>query len=240
MKKPHGDAESSEARGEETVRNLRGIPLQSRAALFIRHSAREEGLTEDRNTSPEESWQLTPQGRVHARQFGRKIPPFAHLFLTHTRIARTRDTAEEIAAGVRETHPGSHVEMEGLDPALGLTTFYARDMALRDHWKEKLGVQFYHGWLGGQIPSNVLAPAEEAVADLVERYRTKIERSPESTLFLAVSHDVYIFAMREVLFGNRGSERPWIGYLDGVLLSWDPIGRLVARWRNETVPGVSE
>ena len=240
MKKPRGVAESSEVGGEETLRNLQGIPLQSRATLFIRHSAREEGPTEGRSTTSEDSWQLTPQGRIHAHQFGRKIPPFTHLFLNHTRIARTRDTADEIAAGFRETHPGSLVEIEGVDPALGLTTSYARDMALRDHWKEKLGVQFYHGWLGGQIPSNVLAPAEEAVADLVDRFRTKIGRSPESTLFLAVSHDVYIFAMREVLFGNRVIERPWIGYLDGILLTWDPTGRLVARWRNETVPGVPE
>jgi broad specificity phosphatase PhoE len=240
MKKPRGDAESSEARGEETLRNLGGIPLQSRAVLFIRHSAREEGPAEDPNTASEESWQLTPQGRVHAQQFGRRIPPFAHLFLTHTRIARTRDTAEEIAAGFRESHPASQVELQGVDPALGLTTFYARDMALRDHWKEKLGVQFYHGWLGGQIPSNVLAPVEEAIADLLERFRTKVERSPESTLLIAVSHDVYIFAMREVLFGNRATERPWIGYLDGILLTWDATGRLAAHWRNEIAPDVPE
>jgi hypothetical protein len=237
MKKPRGDAESSETRGEETLRNLRGIPLQSRAALFIRHSAREEVRAQDPHTSAEESWQLTPQGRVHAHHFGRKIPPFAHLFLTHTRIARTRDTAEEIAAGFRESRPDSHVEMEGVDPALGLTTFYARDMGLRDHWKEKLGVQFYNGWLGGQIPSNVLAPVEEAVTDLVGRFHSRIERSPESSLLLAVTHDVYIFAMHEVLFGRRANEWPWIGYLDGILLAWDPAGHLVARWRNETARG---
>jgi broad specificity phosphatase PhoE len=237
MKKPQVDAETSEATGKQTLQNLQGIPLRSRAALFIRHSAREESPVEDGRTSTEDSWQLTPQGRVHAHEFGKKIPSFANLFLTHTRVARTRATAEEIAAGFQESHPNSRVEVEGIDPALGLTTFYARDLARRDHWKEKLGVQFYHGWLGGQIPPDVLAPVEEAVADLLERFHAKVERSPESTLLLAVSHDVYVFAMREVLFGSRSPERPWIGYLDGILLTWEPAGHLVARWRHETVRG---
>jgi broad specificity phosphatase PhoE len=234
MKKPRRDAESSEARGDDTLRNLHSIPLQSRAALFVRHSAREEMPAEDPQNSAEETWQLTPQGRLHAHNFGRKLPPFAHLFLTHTRIARTRDTAEEIAAGFRESHADLHVELEGVDPALGLTSFYARNTALRDHWKQKLGMQFYDGWLGGRIPSNVLAPVEEAVTDLVGRFHSKIERSPPSSLHIAVSHDVYIFAMREVLFGGRSKEWPWIGYLDGILLDWNPAGHLVARWRNET------
>jgi Histidine phosphatase superfamily (branch 1) len=231
MKKPPGDAESSEAKGEETLRSLRGVPSRSRVALIIRHAAREEGAAD----SSEETWQLTPQGRVDAHEFGTKIPPFAHLFVTHTRVARTRDTAEKIATGFRERHPDLHVEMEGVDPALGLTSFYARDLVLRDHWREKLGMQFYHGWLGGQIPPNVLAPVGEAVTDLVERFHSKIGRIPESSLLLAVSHDVFVFAIRGVLFGGRAKDWPWIGYLDGVLLDWDLAGHLVARWRDETV-----
>jgi broad specificity phosphatase PhoE len=235
MKRPRGNAESSEVSAKETLQLVRSIPLQSRSALLIRHSNREEGLTQDPNTALEETWQLTPEGRRHARNFGRKLPPFAHLMLTHTRIARTRDTADEIAAGFRASHPGLHAEVQGVDPALGLTTFYARDMALRDHWKQKLGVQFYYGWLGGQIPSSVLAPAGEAVTDLVVRLRSKVEKSPESSLLIAISHDVYVFAAREILLGRHAEGRPWIGYLDGLLLNWDSGGHLTVRWRNETV-----
>jgi hypothetical protein len=234
MKKPREHAESSEVRGEETLRGLRETSLRSRVVLILRHSVREDWPAEDPHAPPNETWQLTPEGRVHAYNFGRNMPPFAHLLLTHTRIARTRDTAEEIVAGFRESHPDAHVKIEGVDPALSLTTFYARDLALRDHWKEKLGMQFYHGWLGGHIPAQVLAPAGEAVANLVERLHSKVDRSPESSVFLAVSHDVDVFTIREVLFGGGADEKPWIGYLDGILLTWDSTGHLVARWRDQT------
>ena len=237
MKKPGVDAEPSEARGQETLRSLRGIPSGSRVALILRHAQREEGTAEDSQTTAEDAWQLTPQGRAHARSFGEKIPPFAYLFVTHTRIARTEDTAREIAAGFRESHPDSRVVMEGADPAISLTSFYTRDSALRDHWKQKLGARFYHEWVDGQIPPNALTPAREAVTDLMERFHSKIKRIPESSLLLAVTHDVHVFAVREVLFGDRAKPRPWIGYLDGVLLTWGPDGHLVARWRNEISRG---
>jgi broad specificity phosphatase PhoE len=202
-------------------------------ALIVRHSAREGRPTGSSNPSLDESLPLTPQGRAHARQFGRNIPPFEHLFLTHTRIERTRDTAEEIAIGFQEKYPESHVEIEGRDPALGMTSFYARDLALLDHWKEKLGMQFYHGWLRGQIPPNALAPVEDAVSDLLDRFHTKLTRKPESSLLLAVTHDVFVFAIRGVLFGDRAGDWPWIGYLDGIVLTWDNAGHVVAHWRDE-------
>ncbi|MFZ0892478.1 MAG: hypothetical protein WB778_08365 [Thermoplasmata archaeon] len=133
--------------------------MESRAALLVRYSMGEERPNGSPIASLEDSGQLTPEGRQRARHFGRKIPSFAHLILSHIRIACTRDTAEEIAAGFRESHPDSDVDMEGVDPAPGLTTLYAKDQALRDLWKEKLGRHFHHGWLEGQIPSEVLAPA---------------------------------------------------------------------------------
>jgi len=194
-------------------------------------------MGDDLHPNPEEAWQLTAQGRTDARDFGRRIPAFAHLFLTHSRIARTRDTALEIASGFREAHPNSIVEIEGVDPALSLTTYYARNQTLREQWKEKLGLQFYDEWLRGQIPKEVLAPVREAVSDLVERLHSRIELSPVSSLALAVSHDVYIFAVRQALFGRRAAEWPSIGYLDGVILTWDPEGHLVARCHDETARG---
>jgi broad specificity phosphatase PhoE len=208
--------------------------------LLVRHSAREQGPVVEGQPDREDLWLLTPQGRIDAREFGTRLPSFSNLFLTHTRIDRTRHTAEEIAAGFREAHPQANVEIEGVDPALGLATFYARDLALRDRWREELGERFYDAWLRGEIPAAVLAPIEEAISDLVERLRLKSERNPESSLQIAVTHDVYVFAMREVLLGTQAEERPRIGFLEGILLAWDPAGHLKARCVDEPVHGGPE
>ncbi|MFZ0892477.1 MAG: hypothetical protein WB778_08360 [Thermoplasmata archaeon] len=65
--------------------------------------------------------------------------------------------------------------------------------------------------------------------------RAKIDRRPESSLLLAISHDVDVFAAREVFFGRGAEERPWIRYLEGLPLERDTGGRLTARWCNDTV-----
>jgi len=240
VKRPRDPPEASETKGDATLRILRDLPLHARVALLVRHSAREHGSVVDGRPTPEDRWLLTPQGRVDARDFGTRLPAFTNLFLTHTRIERTRHTAEEIAAGFRQAHPKAHVAIEGVDPALGLATFYARDLALRDQWREKLGEDFYDAWLKGEIPPTVLVPIEEAVSDLVERLRLKSEQNPASSLQIAVTHDVYVFAMREVLFGTRAETRPRIGFLEGILLAWDPAGHLEARWVDEPVPAGPE
>jgi broad specificity phosphatase PhoE len=195
----------------------------------MRHAARESGPSGDQN------WALTSAGRAEARLFGRNLPPFAHLGLTHTQLSRTEHTAREIAAGFRESRPGSRIELEGVDPSLSLTTFYSRDPALRDVWKRKLGPDFYHGWLEGELPPTAVAPVGEAVRDFVKRLHVKIAETPDSALLLGVTHDVYVLAIREVLFGRSPRARPGIGFLDGIILSRDGADHLVARWRGETV-----
>ncbi len=211
--------------GETGLRWLRELPLAGRATLIVRHAERE--------TAPlasEDLWPLTAVGREQSRRFGAGMPPFRHLYLTHTRIARTRDTAREIAEGFGSAHPGSEVEVEGIDPALSLTTFYARDSALREQWRERLGDQFFSGWIAGTVPAEAVAPVGTAVADLIARLRHRAERGPGSALHVAVTHDVFVTAIREVLFGPWAGAQPPVGFLEGVLLTWDPEGHPSARW----------
>jgi broad specificity phosphatase PhoE len=221
-------------KGDTTLDNLRRLSPTSRSLLLVRHSAREVGPPVSGGIF-EEEWPLTPAGRVEARRFGRELPSFDRLTLTHTPKERTRDTAREVEAGFRERYPQAQVQWEGIDPGLSLTKFYARDRALRDRWVEKLGIDFYVGWLRGEIPDPVMVPASDAVHDLVRRTRAKMEASSASSLHLAVSHDVTLFLIREVLFGPGPDERPPIDYLDGILFTLDDDGEWVARWRDETV-----
>jgi broad specificity phosphatase PhoE len=178
---------------------------------------------------------LTPAGRAEARYLGRQLPDFARLTLIHTRVERTRETAKNIGAGFLKSHPGARVALEGFDPTLSLVTFYSRDAALRDALKAQLGDRFYDEWLQGKVPRDVLAPVEEAVSDFVERLRSRAMSAPASSLLLAVTHDVYVSAIRQVLFGTSAEKRPPIGFLDGILLAWDDANNLVARWRDDIV-----
>ncbi len=216
-----------------TLRLVRALSPDGRATLVIRHAERDQSAEGVEPPASEDRWQLTASGRDQARRFGARIPPFRHVYLTHTRIARTRDTASEIADGFRRVHPQSKVELAGIDPALSLTTFYARDPELRDRWRAKLGEGFYHGWIAGAVPPEAIAPVGVAVADLVARLRTRAEGEPESALHVAVSHDVFVTAIREVLFGPWLGAQPPVGFLEGVLLTWDPTGPATARWRDK-------
>jgi len=228
----------SEGTGEQTLRTLSGIPPRSRVALLIRHSEREGPRLEEQPASVVDEWQLTPRGRNLARRFGTLLPAFDHLVLSHTPVPRTRDTAEEIANGFRALRPSSEVRVDGPDLGLGLTTFYAIDRARRDDLRQHLGwSRFLRAWLDGEIPPTVLTPAREAVSDLVGRIHSQVQRSPESSLRLAVGHDVNLFVVREVLFGSRPGGRSPIDFLDGVALTWEKDGRWVARWGHESAAG---
>jgi broad specificity phosphatase PhoE len=231
-------SEPSDDRGEATLRTLRTVAPSGKAALLVRHAAREDGPTPADWVLMEEEWPLTPEGRVTARRFGGELPEFGHLFLTHTPRERTRDTANQIALGFLEHHPNSRASTEGVYAELGLTRHYAKDMGERNRWLAKLGLEFHRGWLDGRIPESAMTPAREAVGDLVERIRKKVEGGPESSLHLSVSHDVTLYTIRQVLFGPSGSERVGFGFLDGILLTWDAEGRWSARWREELAHGV--
>jgi broad specificity phosphatase PhoE len=211
---------------------LRDPTQPSRAVLILRHAAR-SGPSADWRPGQEESWSLTDEGRTDARRFGERIPRYSHLFLTHTRVDRTRETAELIGEGFRRRHPDARVLTEGTEPGLSLWSYYARDPLLLREWRERLRDQFADGWLRGQVPRTALAPADEAVADLVERMHSRLERSPKSSLILAISHDVHLQVIRDVLFRAPSRPQEPIGFLDGILLSWDPRSGLIARWRNE-------
>ena len=100
--------------GKDTLRLLRGMALDSRLVLVIRHAERDESPREDRYVPLEKTRKLTSNGRESSRLFGRELPPFGHLFMTHTVVPRSRDTAEEISAGFRETHPDGTVESAGV------------------------------------------------------------------------------------------------------------------------------
>jgi len=221
----------AEGAGDGALRTLRSYPISQRAALVVRHGAREEEPPE--GPSGSDSWLLTAQGRLDARRFGSRLPAYEHLFLIHGRIARTRETALEIEAGFRASHPDANVELQGLEPAINLWNFYARDTAQLDHWKEKLGDDFRREWVLGRVPTSAVAPADEAVRNFVGRLRSRVEQSPPSSLLIAVSHDAHISTMREVLFGGDSGECARVRYLEGILLTWNVSGQLVVHWRDE-------
>jgi Histidine phosphatase superfamily (branch 1) len=227
----------SDSQGETTLRNLRAVALPYKGVLILRHAAR-VGPRRAAIHTAEDSWPLTRQGRVDARRFGTKMPSFSNLQLTHTRLERTRDTARLIAAGFRARHPEARVTIKGADPGLSLWTRYAKDVDLLREWRERSGTRFVSDWLRGEIPPTVLAPAVEAVTDLVARLRSALHPAPDSTLVLAVSHDVHLQAIREILLPGRVRPSTPVNFLDGILLTWDPAGRTTIRWRDELNPPV--
>jgi len=220
---------------DDLLKMLGEIPQHARAVLVIRHAERENEPTEDHNVPLEQTRKLTERGRATAREFGRRLPPFANLSLTHTPVPRARDTADAISGGFHSAHPEAKVESLGVDPTLGLSRFYARDLDRRNEWRTKLGgMPFLRAWLDGGIPEVVLPPTREVVADFTARTRTRFEKLPSSSLHIAVTHDFDLIILRDVLFNRRFETSPWIDYLDGILFRLVGSGEFIAQWRGES------
>ncbi len=206
---------------------------QGRVAVLLRHAEREGPNVERFVPVDEEDWRLTPEGEAAARQFGSGLPEFRTVRLRHTPKGRTQRTAERIAEGFSARWSGSRADVAGVDPELALSVISSRDDDGRRRWMERLGPDFFNGWVRGEVPADVLVPAPEAVGRLLRHLHAQLVGAAESSLQLAVAHDVSLFVVTEVVFGRRTPPRPWAGFLEGIVFEPAADDRLRLVWRGE-------
>lgn len=215
-------------RGEALLATLRNEARSGHpVAAVLRHAAREEIVDPTRPELP----LLTAEGHAAAEAFGASLGDFARVRLFFSPVQRCQQTAEGIARGVRRL--GATAEIHGSHEALGIG--YTRDRDEFGRLFELHGPHFVRLWCGGELPANVIDPADRCASEILAHIRERLAEvaSTPRALDLHVSHDINIMAVREQFVGLRHEDVGWLNFLDGVAFGWRESGlRAIYRERH--------
>jgi MoaA/NifB/PqqE/SkfB family radical SAM enzyme len=220
--------------GDSMMNTLKQIDYQCSAIAFIRHSER------DKAPSPAnvdiDDVPLTKRGMELARRFGRNLQGYAQVSVSHTSISRSIQTAEEIHAGLMESHPESKPVLKGRDPVFSVIYRGTINKNLRDAYRAGLrGQAFTQMWLNGEVNRTIMRPAKETIERFLADIETRIRNAPPRSLHIHIGHDREIEVVRTFLLGGRPGDFPMMGFLDGLVFYAQKDSSTRVRWRNRIV-----
>jgi len=205
--------------GDHILGILKDHRAFGRNILLIRHSDRDllrimpDGLHED--------VAITPEGIVHAGEFGRNLRTIASgttLHLGHTAPRRCRMTAESI----REGYSSSGTTRDwGVLPFI--ESVIADPVQFQALWEELGWHSLMREWLSGGIPEDTLTDPCR-YSDRLLRGLLSMPGGGDDALVIAVAHDVTILP---VVASACGTTLTTIGFLNGVLISGDTTGAVI-------------
>jgi len=155
---------------------------------------------------------LTEKGRADAFALGKELARTGSVVLHHSPVARCRETAEMIAAGIVDA--GGSAEMRGATNDLG--GFYlvgdGREMIplIRKHDF----LPFVRLWFDGALEPGLMMPLADAARAQLAFLDAQLRDGVHS--YINVSHDWNVMLMREHFFGMRHDELGAPDYLEGV------------------------
>lgn len=221
--------------GDYILDLLRNHPGSGRTVLLIRHSVRDSlrcvpaGLRDD--------VPITPEGVVHAVEFGRKlktIAPDTIVHLGHTAPRRCRMTAEAICTGY--SSPDNTRDL-GVVP--DVNSVIVDPGAFSALWEEMGWHTLIRQWLSGNISEDTVHNPHWYTDQLL-RNLAAFPAGDDSDLLVIVAHDVTIMPIVASVMGTLLTS---IDFLNGVVISgdgsgagiWyaDSIHRLSGEWSRE-------
>lgn len=220
--------------GDPVLDVLRQIHHENRVVAFIRHSERDKAPS-PANPSMD-NVPLTPRGLELARRFGRGLPAFGHSSVSHTSIIRSIQTAAEIDAGFRESHPESKSVPVGKDSNFSVIYRGTIDKNLRDAYRAGLrGQAFTQMWLDGGVPGTIMRPARETIDGFLVDVEKMIRTLPPGGIRIHVGHDREIEVVRIGVLGGRLGDYPLMDFLDGLIFYCQDAAPTRVRWRDHIV-----
>lgn len=224
--------------GDPMLGLLKNLHNTARAVAFIRHSER------DKAQSPADismdQVPLTSKGHDLARRFGREMPIFSRVSVSHTAIPRSVQTATEVDVGFRESNPGYESILTGKDSTFSVVYRGTIDKKLRDAYRVSLrGQTFTQLWLDGEVPATIMRPARETISRFLGDMVARVRGSPEGSLHVHIGHDREIEVVRTVIWGGRLGDYPLMDFLDGLLFLADDDGSIHVQWREKVTSLVS-
>jgi broad specificity phosphatase PhoE len=155
---------------------------------------------------------LTEKGKRDAYEYGKKAAGLSPVTLLHSPVERCRQTAENIARGIRDS--GGTAEVEGVHDVLG-GPYAVGNLNEIPRFIEEYGLRkFLRMWFDGELPDGHLMPLREAAEIEMECIRETSRRY--STSLMLVTHDWNIMIVREQVLGLPHEEVGYPGFLDGI------------------------
>jgi len=220
--------------GDPVLKVLRETDHENRVITFIRHSERDK-VPSPTNVDIDHA-PLTPRGVEFARRFGRQLPAFDHTSVSHTSIIRSIQTAAEIAAGFRESHPQSKLDVVGKDSRFSVIYRGTIDKNLRDAYRVGLrGQAFTQMWLDREVPGTIMRPARETIDEFLAEVEKIISNMLPGSIRIHVGHDREIEVVRTALLGGRLGDYPMMDFLDGLVFYSQGGTPTRGRWRDRLV-----
>lgn len=204
-----------------------------RIGILLRHSVRDH-IPKERAGDGSDSAMLTPLGHSEARRFGQLLPKGYNLVVSYSPVPRCMETAMDIAAGYSELSSGN-VSDAGTDNSLAAMHFFTLNREAMDSYKKSVGgKKFLREWLDGTVPAGIMKPPLEVKQFVVHSVNRELKGGTEPLLRIWVGHDYGLILIRELVFGGRFEDLPWISYLDGLVFEFDREESLTA-WNDDPV-----
>ena len=200
--------------GENTLKLVNDLFNQGteHIILLMRHSAREYEPGRHDLLNP-----LTEEGRMLAKDLGRKLPKSVIIRGYTSPAERCVDTAEQIMAGHKEN--GGQVMRNRVVEALGV--FYVLDQMKMFMAMQAAGglVGFQRQWFSGEVSPDILMPADLSANLIAGLAKEKLkEKLSEPRVDLMVSHDFTLYLLKHQLLGQDSERYPDVIYLDGIAI----------------------
>jgi broad specificity phosphatase PhoE len=178
--------------------------------IYCRHAERPE-------LPPDETHcdiPITDAGRAAALQLGSSLPHDKRLFLRHTGVARTIQTAEAIAEGFSKI-TRSIIDIKVIQSQYG--SYVHSSEIFRIGWQH----DFVANWLNGSVAPEIIdhptMAARRILGTLLDSARSNCPVYAPGTLYVHIGHDWDIYLLQHILLGLMPESNP-VGFLEGIIL----------------------
>jgi hypothetical protein len=229
----HEESATEPHYGQRILDLIRSID-NDRIGILLRHSVRDH-IPKLKAADGTEDARLTPLGHSEARRFGQLLPKGFNLVVSYSPVPRCVETAKGIIAGY-SNEESADASDAGPDDSLAVMHFFTNDRKAMDSHKESVGgKRFLREWLDDALPPGMMRPPLEVKQFVSQSVARELKDGRAPLLRIWVGHDYGLIVVRELIFGGRFEEMPWISYLDGIVFAMDKEQSLMATWNGDPV-----
>jgi hypothetical protein len=229
----HRDSATEPHYGQRILEVIHSVG-SDRIGILLRHSVRDH-IPKVKIGEVNEDAKLTAVGHSEAIRFGQLLPKEFNLVVSYSPVTRCVETAKGILTGYSNGKSASAIDA-GPDNSLAFLHFFANDRRAMDAHKESVGgKRFLREWLDGTLPLGMMQSPPEVKRYIVQSVTKELEVGRAPLLRLWIGHDFGLIVIRELIFGGRFEDMPWISYLDGLVFFMSREQSLTAMWNDDVV-----